>query len=511
MNSTMNIIDKIINYVMPQRALVRQRARVACELLRKFEGAAKTRRVSGWRTSGSDANTEAQFAIEVLRNRARDLVRNNPYAKRAVSGIVGNTIGTGILPKARGPAGDALNKLWASWANTRMIDADGRYTFSGLQALVMRSVVESGEVLVRRRRRRVTDNLPVPFQLQVLEPDFIDLAKEEQKLPNGGWITQGIEFNAIGKRVAYWLYDEHPGGIKWRSLSSRRVRASEILHIYNEDRPGQIHGITWYAPVMIRMRDFDEYEDAQLVRQKIAACFSVFVHDLDTTVEATEDVELIEKLEPGIVEVLPGGKTISFASPPTIEDHAEYASVTLHGIASGLNVPYEMLTSDLSQVNFTSGRMGRVEFHRSIDQWQQFLMIDQFCRPVWSWFLDSAELLGVPSGDTATKWTVPKREFVQPNIETEAIKKQVRSGFMTLPDAIMAHGHDPEEFLEEYAATNKKLDEHGIVLDTDPRRIGGGGTAQQDGLDIEGDDETESRIAKRLYQLMCDRAGSNGN
>ncbi|NJL19359.1 MAG: phage portal protein, partial [Bdellovibrionaceae bacterium] len=59
-------------------------------------------------------------------------------------------------------------------------DADGQLDFAGIQALVARTVVESGECLVRFRLRRPGDGLAIPLQLQVLEPDFLDHTKTQK-------------------------------------------------------------------------------------------------------------------------------------------------------------------------------------------------------------------------------------------------------------------------------------------------------------------------------------------
>ncbi len=90
-------------------------------------------------------------------------------------------------------------------------------------------MIEAGEVLVRRRLRRSSDGLAVPLQLQVLEADFLDATK------SGGLgkrrLVQGIEFDAIGRRRAYWLHAEHPGdayGALQNGLQSRPAPAAEI-------------------------------------------------------------------------------------------------------------------------------------------------------------------------------------------------------------------------------------------------------------------------------------------
>jgi capsid protein len=54
----------------------------------------------------------------------------------------------------------------------------------------------------------------------------------------------------------------------------------------------------------------------------------------------------------------------------------------------------------------------------------------------------------------------------------------IRSGTMTLAEAIARQGRNPDAVLAEIAATNAKLDELGLVLDSDPRRVTKTGSAQ---------------------------------
>ena len=208
----MNWLDRAIGAVAPGAGLRRARQRQAMAILvRAYEGAKLGRRTEGWIAAGTGANAEIAPAIARLRDRSRDLVRNNPYAAKAVTALVSNMVGTGLQPRARAATPELAaeaDRLWAAFAAAA--DADGLTDFAGLQALIARSLVESGEVLVRLRERRVEDGLPAPLQLQVLEADHLDSSRTEE-LRDGGFVLQGIEFDALGRRRAYWLYPTHPG------------------------------------------------------------------------------------------------------------------------------------------------------------------------------------------------------------------------------------------------------------------------------------------------------------
>ena len=192
--------------------------------------------------------------------------------------LVNNIIGAGIMPRAA--SGDdkldrTVDALFNRW--TAECDADGQLDFYGLQTLICREMVEAGEVLVRRRLRRSSDGLPVPLQLQVLEADFLD-ATESGALGDGR-LVQGIEFDPMGKRRAYWLHAAHPGdawGALQGGLGSRPVPATEIAHVYEKQRT-QARGVPWGAPVIRSLRDLDDYEVAELVRKKTEACVTAIV------------------------------------------------------------------------------------------------------------------------------------------------------------------------------------------------------------------------------------------
>lgn len=482
--STLSRLDKFIELLSPKLALNRARYRAATRML--YEGASSGRRTQGWTTVNSSAAAEIANSLPKLRDRSRDLVRNNPFAARAVSVLAHNVIGHGILPQIksqRKTLSKKLDELWKAHAETTDIDEAGRHHIYGIQHLVMRAVAESGECLIRRRYRTVADNLTLPFQLQMLEGDYLDTTKNGQ-LDNGDTVIQGIQFNKLGKRIGYWLFQSHPGdsGLPYYSPrhQSKMVPAKDIIHVFRVDRPGQLRGVPWAAPVIIRMRDFDEYEDAQLLRQKMAACFTAFVYDdnmggtsipAQQTTDSDED-EVIERIEPGLVEILPYGKRVEFGSPPAVQDYDEHSRVQLRAIAAGFGIPYEALTGDLTGVNFTSGRMGWLEFQRNIDSWRSNMYIPQVCNGIWRWFTEAAELTGVTNTkQAAVTWTPPRREMLDPTREVPAIRDKIRAGLTSLSREQQAQGLNPADLLAEIADDNAALDSAKIILDSDPRTM----------------------------------------
>jgi lambda family phage portal protein len=473
------------------------RARKAVKvLLGSYEGASRTRRASNWRSPHTGPNTALQFDLPTLRARSRDLVRNHWAASRGVAVIAHNTVGAGIIPTAktaRGREAVKVERVLKAWADTTHCDAMGRMTLYGLQSLVMRTVAEAGECLILRERvgtaamRRM--ELDIPIQLKVLEPDYLDIQKDGPQ-PNGNFAIHGVEFSPEGRPVAYHIYQEHPGETaRWSSLQSARIPAEDVAHVYRITRPGQARGVPWLAPVMIRMRDYDEYEQAQLMRQKIAATFAVFVRNLKG--EPQEEESESFSLKPGMVRWLEPGEDVTFANPPGVTGYADYARVNLRAIASGLGITYEALTADYSQVNYSSARMAHLEMLANINDVRHNMLIPQFCHRVESWVKEACESVGIAADNTVWEWTAPRREMLDPTKEVGAMVKAIRAGLTSRQDEIRKLGRDSAEVLREIADDNAIADELGLILDSDPRSTTAAGLTPVGSYISSGDEQAE--------------------
>jgi lambda family phage portal protein len=180
----------------------------------------------------------------------------------------------------------------------------------------------------------------------------------------------------------------------------------------------------------------------------------------------------IESFEPGMIEYLEPGKDVKFAAPSASGGYAEYMRFQLHAIAAGVGLTYELLTGDLSQVNYSSIRAGLIEFRRRMEALQWQLLVPGLCQPVWRRFVEAAQAAGqLPEdGEIIADWTAPRFEAVDPLKDIQADVLAVRAGVMTLKEAIARQGYEPAQVLREIAETNAEIDALGLILDSDPRR-----------------------------------------
>tara|TARA_R100001086_G_scaffold228674_1_gene148230 strand:- start:3834 stop:5246 length:1413 start_codon:yes stop_codon:yes gene_type:complete len=438
-------------------------------------------------------------AGRTLRERSRDLARNNAVAASAIRVLTADIVGTGIVPRAStgiATLDKQIDSLWTAWVQEASAETD--LDVYGLQTLAVRSWLESGEVLIRRRTRRPEDGLPVPLQLQVIEAEHLDDTKAGE-LKSGGRIVQGVEFDPIGRRSAYWLRDRHPGdstGVG-ASLASRPVAAANVAHLYEPLRPGQCRGVPFLAPVMTSIRDLGDYRDAERYRAKVAACFVAFIHGGDVDDQGITDDDYptdvadvtdsdgipIENLEPGMMPRLRNGKHVTFSNPPKAGASPAFLTSEQQSIAAGLGMTYEDLSGDLSKVNFSSFKAGRETKNRRIRVIQTQIVVPMICRPIRRWFIDTAVAAGLLPAHPkvhATRWITPAFPEIDRSKEAAADLTEMRTGTLTLGDALARRGLDLEDTLNEHKRTLDLVNELGLVFDSLPSLVSKAGQAQPD-------------------------------
>ncbi|ROH85729.1 phage portal protein [Pseudomethylobacillus aquaticus] len=456
-----------------------------------YDGVGGGRRALAWQVGNPGAVAALAYTQNELRAKSRDLVRRNAWAAAGVEAFVSNAIGTGIKPQsmlADQPLREAIHSLWWDWCEAA--DAAGLTDFYGLQALACRAMLEGGECLVRLRYRRPEDGLPVGLQLQLLEPEHLP-ATLNQELASGNVIRAGIEFDKLGRRVVYHLYRSHPGDGSLAPMSgiggidTVRVPASEIIHLFRPLRPGQIRGEPWLARALVKLNELDQYDDAELVRKKTAAMFAGFITRLspedNLMGEGLADASgaALAGLEPGTMQILEPGEDVKFSQPADVgASYAEFLRMQFRAVAAAMGITYEMLTGDLTQVNYSSIRAGLLEFRRRCEAIQHGVIVHKLCRPIWRAWMEQAVLEGALTlpgfsrrrGEyLSAKWIPQGWQWVDPQKEFNAMVTAIRAGLQSRSEAISAFGYDAEDIDREIAADNQRADELGLVFDSDPR------------------------------------------
>lgn len=436
-------------------------------LRRSYDGAGAGRR---WR-GALDMPVQLaamQAARGPIASRARYLVGSNALAAAGVEAWASALIGAGIKPQSAHPdqaVRERINALWEAW--TDAADADELTDLYGLQALAARRMAIDGDVfalmLFDDRGR---------LQLRLLDAEQVDPALHRE-LPGGARIVSGVELDATGRRAAYHAFRQRPGLPLATSLDTVRLAANDVAHLFNPVVPGQVRGLSWFAPILLRLKDLDDAHDAQLMRQKVAALMAGFIVDpngeaggFTGTPSPSAPGVLDGGLEPGTLKVLSPGQDIRFSEAAPIGAEAiQFLTITAREIAAGLGLPYETLTGDLSGVNYSSIRAGLVEFRRRVEALQYNVIVFQFCRPIWRRFVTAAVLSGEldapgfersPEPYLAARWITPRNDWVDPQKDVNAEIAAINAGLMSRRQAVAGRGYDLETLDSEIAADNAR-------------------------------------------------------
>lgn len=463
--------DRLIGVVSPDIGLRRHRSRELLE--RAYEGASKR---DGWRPKrpGASANTDHAADAKTLRIRARSLRQNSPHVAQAMRALVAAVIGTGIVPRWTGESAEVFNNAWDEMAGS--LDADGKLDIYGLMALAYDTCEQDGEVLIRIRHRRLTDGLLVPIQFQVLEIDWLDSAKMGRNGSNV--IINGIEYDIFGKVAGYWMFDMHPGeqvGFLRARQASRFVPAASIIHLYRFERPGQGRGFTRLAPVIALVRDTQLYKDAELQRKNLETRLSVLVTGdpsqlaappnlRDTAGSGAAESRDLGPLASGSMMQLPTGTNVTVVAPHAAPGYPEYMKLNAHEVAAGIGVPYESMTGDMAEVNFSSARIRQIDFRRECEMTQWHMAIPRLLAPMCRAFADAMALANlVKRASYALAYSPPKWEYVNPADDVKAALSEVSGGLSSISEHLRRRGYKPDEVFAEIASDFDKLRKAGVL------------------------------------------------
>lgn len=479
-------------------ALTVQRARAS------YDGAARTDRTASWNGA---PDISAHFALSLygpeLRRRSWIAYRNIAVARRGIERMADALVGSGARPRLRGVPSEAAQawlRLFERW--TRQADPSGSTTFYGLQRQACLEMLIGGDALARFRERRLTDGLVVPLQIEMLSADFLPDWKHEMG-PGANVVRAGIELNPIGQPTAYHLYRSNPKDVfgAWRlpgdNTMTVPVPVAEVLHMRAVGAAGQLRGEPVLSPALLKLRDLDDYDDAELVRMKSLAVAAGFLEDNGTNEPSTfeqlataTDTPGVGSLavEPGLfVEIGPGKRIVPTPPAGVAPQYEAFVRTQLRLVAAAVGVPYEALFGDWSASNDRTYRASMMEWQRYVEAVRWTAIEPQFLRPVWARFVRvvlAAGIATLPAGMTeddlieAVEWAYPAWGWLNPTQEVAAYKDAIRSGLTTRSYVVSQMGFDVELIDAELAADQARADALGLALDTDPRRTSGAGVTQ---------------------------------
>lgn len=464
-------------------------ARIPAALARSSAAAAVNRLTADWTASITSADTEARADVVKLRDRARQLERDDPYAAHYFTLLENNVLGSeGIklqqkLKRPDGSLDTAANKIveqaWYEWQQREHCTVTRSLQFRDLERIALISTARDGGVLPRLVLG--FDN-PFGFAIQLLEIDHLDVTHEVPQLKGGGQIRFGIEFNSWREPIAYHLLHRHPGDIYGPYAGEyrrERVSAQELIHLYHPRRALQSIGLPWISSAMLRLKMLNGYEEAELVAARAASCKAGYI-EKEYPEGYTGDGEDAagnqqEDMEPGVIRELdPGQKFVAHDPNHPTTAYNNFTKGVLRGVASGLHVSYNALANDLEGVNYSSIRAGLLEDREEYKKIQSWLICHLHQRIFAAWvipaILSGRLALPMTRADeiiAAATWKPRRWPWVDPMKDIQAKIEAINNRLESRTATVSEQGGDYEELLDEIASEEKLAREKQVKLPSD--------------------------------------------
>ena len=528
-----NFIDRCVEAVAPVHALRRSAARSALQFLNSGYGnygANLTKKsLRGWEYHGGSAKEDIEDNIDVLRQRSRDAYMGVPVATSALKTLRTNVVAGGLVPAPQidseylGLTTDQAEELqekiireFALWADTPDCDMDGLGNFYKLQQLAYMGYLMNGDAFAVLP---VSEQKGQPYNLRVrvieadrvCSPDGYDrLVPCEVYGHRVHRIVQGVETNAEGLVVAYWVCNRHPlsdssmvaADLRWTRVETRGAMSGRrnIVHVITRERAGQLRGVPILAPVLEALKQLGRYTEAEINAAVISAMFTVFVQPQSPTDdrpfgEMLPDHELLDADDPSTVELGSGaivglnpGETVAFADPKHPNaGYDKFTDAMIKQIGSALEIPPEVMVKMFS-TSYSSARGALNEFWRSCGV-QRDDFVDSFCQPIYEEWLAEAVARGritapgffqdpaIRKAYCGCAWPGPARTSLNPVQEVSAATKRVEAGFSTAQEetAQMTGGNYNRNIRQRVAEAKRKREVDEITEPAKAAQDGGAG------------------------------------
>ncbi len=483
----LNALDRVIAEIAPIWGAKRMKARGVMALAGGYFGGGKSNRtaLAGWNPGAADADGDISPDLADLRAYSRDLARTSALAGGAINTVVTNVVGTGLAMQPTPDAGflnlnelaesewiDAVDREWKLWAELPECDITRAQNFYGLQSLVFRSVLESGDCFVIPTMEG--KGSAYKLALQVIEADRIcnpNFAADTDRL------VQGVELDEFGAPVAYHICNKHPGarqrsGLKWTRVPAfQEGGRRNVLHIFERRRPGQTRGVPYLSGVIEPLKQLKRYSDAEISAAVISAAFAVFVKmdpeafstlfDDDsgkTYLNAAKkwdgSVPTANMDSPGkAVNLLPGE---SVEAPDLGRPNAQFDPFFLavcKQIGSMLELPVEVLLKNFNS-SYSASRAALLDAWRFFRGRRDFLAT-AFCTPVHGLWFEEAAAIGRVSAPgffadpawrrawSAAVWTGDGPGSIDPMKEANAAEKRIDLEISTRADESLQYDGVP--------------------------------------------------------------------
>jgi len=492
---TPNLIDKTISFFSPQRGLLRLKHKAQMFKLQElgYVGASKSRKATrGWDVFGGSSDTDDLPYLQTLRERSRDRYRNDGLITGAINTKVVSVVGTGLTVQSQvdfeylGISEEEAirweqdaEREFNFVAKSKNCDASRTQDFYDMQTTVLLSMFISGDVfaLLPKLKRKGT---LYQTTIALIEADRV--CNENDQIDSVD-VAGGIVVNELNEPVEYHILKAHPYGLDYAQKEWIKVPAYgkesgrlNVIHLFKKTRPEQRRGVPILAPVLEKLKQLDDYTNAELTAALISGLFNVF---LKTDEDAPEEDEGDLNLTTGGVSRLYKGESIDIANPTRPNPaYDPFTRAILRQVAIGLDMPFEIMIKHFES-SYTAARASFLEAWRIYKQ-DRAKIAKNFCQPFYEAIIEEAVLMGrldapgfmedpfVRASYLGSTWSGPSAGQINEKVETEAAENRVEAGFSTAElEAANINGTDYETNMR------RKKQENKLMIDATPEELRG--------------------------------------
>ncbi len=465
-----NIVDKAIEFIAPQLAANRMKARYAMAIAGAYTGAKLKRSMSSFNPRLGDADADSLGDLKELRKRSSDLVRNAPIATGAVGTNVTHVVGSGLKMRSRIDRKalgmneqqakewqDIAEREFSGWANGLDCDISRQSNFFDLQQLVFRGMLERGDDFILMPFKEVTSS-PYRLRLQVIESDRISNNNNQMDTER---LTAGVEKDQFGAPTHYWIKTVHPGDTKSRKRIDKWERVPaftqsgrrNVIHLSHQLRPGQTRGIPYLAPVIEQLYQLAKYTETELTAAVVSSLFTVFLKTPRGTGFSTFKPETATggnneddsyNMGAGSIVQMASNEDVEFANPTRPNTSFDpFVQAILRQIGVALGIPFELLIMHFTK-SYSAARSAMMMAWKIFSAKRDFL-VNHFCNLVYEAWMEEAVLINriiAPGFDDPTIrqaylkniWIGPSQGSIDPSREMDGVEKRIDLGLTTLSE-----------------------------------------------------------------------------
>lgn len=475
----------ILARIAPKWAYERQMYKNALTEVRSYDAGKYDRLNRNWNAVNESGEMTDRYYRDTVRARARDLERNSDIMNAQIYPFINNVVGKGFTLEAKTEdeeLNDKIERLWVKWCKKENCDVTGSQSLREMARMAVRRKRVDGGILFIKCS---TPGGLLPFKLQALEVDELCETHFEPK-EKGMRVVGGVEYDRYNRATGYWIKEYDING--YETNAARYVKAEDVIFYFSKTRPSQIREMPEMAAEIGRIKELNGYIEAASVKERIAACLSVFIkkaypqNPLGNPSKELKDYSEVE-LTPGLITDLNQGDEIQVVNPGNgATDGAGFIRTMNRLISAGQGISYESAARDLTQTNYSSARQAAIEDEETFVPEQEKLK-EEFLDVVYESFLKSAVLSGlldIPdffgNTDYYTRhdWNRKPKKWIDPYKEARASQTALDAGLKTPVEIWAEGGRDYKAVLDEMKKVQDYAEE--IGLNTDLPYIKGGDT-----------------------------------